>query len=146
MPYKNIQVNPAQYKTAFTNKQSQFYIGYSSVNSDSLGSTVLYDFDLIKQDLLNQFNTKQGERLMNPLFGTIIWSLLYEPFTDDVKQAIADDVTRVCNYDPRIIPIQIDINEQEYGLMLEITLQYKGTDQSSNLKLSFDKEIGLVSQ
>jgi phage baseplate assembly protein W len=146
MAYKNIQITPAQYNKTHTNKQSEFYVGYSTVNVDTLGTTKLYDFDIIKQDLLNQFNTRQGERVMNPTFGTVIWSLMFDPFTDDVKQAIISDVSRVCNYDPRVVPTQIDITEQEYGMLLELTLQYVGTDQSLNMKLSFDKELGLVPQ
>ena len=30
------------------------------------------DIELIKQDLFNHFYTRQGERLMNPTYGTII--------------------------------------------------------------------------
>ena len=129
-----------------TYKQSQFYIGYSSVAAGSTNNIRLYDFDIIKQDLLNQFNTRLGERVMNPTFGTIIWSLIFEPFTDDVKQAIADDINRICNNDPRVIPIQLTTTEQEYGILLEITLQYIGTDQTSSMSLSFDRELGLLSQ
>lgn len=145
MAYKNIEINPSQNTQQSTAKQSQFYVGYSSVNPDLLG-TKLYDFDIIKQDIINQFNTRKGERVMNPGFGTIIWDLIFEPFTDDVKQALSDDISRVCNSDPRAVPIQININEQEYGMLLEITLQYSGTDQTTNMKLSFDKKLGLVTQ
>lgn len=146
MPYKNIVITPAQYKTGFTKQTSQIYRGYSSVFDTINGSTALYDFDLIKQDFFNIFNTRQGERVMNPKFGTIIWSLIFEPFTNDIKQAIADDVNRICNYDPRVVPIQIDISEAEYGMLLELTLQLKGTDQTVDMRLSFDKELGIVTQ
>lgn len=145
MTYKNIEINPNQYTQQHTTKNSQFYTGYSSVNPELLG-TKLYDFDIIKQDIINQFNTRKGERVMNPGFGTIIWDLIFEPFTDDVKQALSDDISRVCNSDPRAVPIQIDINEQEYGMLLEITLKYIDTDQTSNMRLEFDKKLGLLTQ
>jgi len=145
MAYKNIEINPSQYNQQHTAKKSQFYIGYSSVNPNS-SDTKLYDFDLIRQDIINQFNTRKGERVMNPNFGTIIWDLIFEPFTDDVKQALSDDISRVCNSDPRAVPIQININEQEYGMLLEITLQYVGTDKTSSMRLSFDKQLGLTTQ
>lgn len=145
MAYKNIEINSNQFNQQHTAKSSQFYVGYSSVNPELLGTT-LYDFDIIKQDIINQFNTRKGERVMNPKFGTIIWDLIFEPFTDDVKQALSDDISRVCNSDPRAVPIQIDINEQEYGMLLEITLQYVGTDQTANMKLTFDKKLGLTTQ
>jgi phage baseplate assembly protein W len=145
MTYKNIEINPNQYNSQHTAKQSQFYVGYSSVDPTAL-TTKLYDFDIIKQDIINQFNIRKGERVMNPGFGTLVWDLIYEPFTDDVKQALSDDISRICNSDPRVVPIQIDINEQEYGMIIEITLQYVGTDQTTNMKLSFDKQIGLTVQ
>lgn len=145
MSYKNIEINSSQSNQQHTAKQSQFYVGYSSVNPNILGTT-LYDFDIIKQDIINQFNTRKGERVMNPEFGTIIWDLIFEPFTDDVKQALSDDISRVCNSDPRAVPIQIDINEQEYGMLLEITLKYVNTDQTANMTLSFDKKLGLTAQ
>lgn len=145
MPYKNLEITPNQYSLQNQKKQSQFYIGYSSVNRDA-DSTTLYDFDLIKQDILNQFNTRKGERVMLPNFGSIIWDVIFDPFTDDVKQAISQDVSRICSDDPRAVPIQININEQEYGMLLEVTLQYVGTDQTANLRLAFDRKLGLVEQ
>ena len=145
MAYKNLEINTTQYSQQHTAKLSQFYVGYSTVDPSATGSK-LYDFDLIKQDILNQFNIRKGERVMLPNFGTIIWDLLFEPFTEDVKRAISDDVSRICNSDPRAVPIQIDVNQQEYGMLLEITLLYVGTDQTANMKLSFDKELGLTAQ
>jgi phage baseplate assembly protein W len=146
MPYKNIEITPAKYSPTQFKSKTQVYSGYSTVNSNTLGTTKLYDFNLIKQDIINQFNTRQGERVMNPTFGTIIWSLIFEPFTDDIKQAIVDDITRICNSDPRVVPTQIDLNEQEYGILLELTLTTVGTNQVGNMRLAFDKNVGLIAQ
>lgn len=145
MPYKNLEINAFQYTPQKVEKQSQFYIGYSSINADTLG-TKLYDFDLIKQDIINQFNTRKGERVMNPTFGTIIWDIIFDPFTDEVKEAVAQDVSRVCNSDPRAVPIQINVDEQDYGMLLDVTLKYVGTDQTTNMRLAFDKKLGLIEQ
>jgi phage baseplate assembly protein W len=88
MAHKNIVLKPNNIKSQATVKSSQFYKGFSTVDESAI-STRLYDFELVKQDLLNQFNTRRGERVMNPSFGTIIWDLLYEPLTPNVKQQIA---------------------------------------------------------
>ena len=141
MAYKNIEINGTT-NNASPVKQSQFYTGYSTVNA-SATSVRLYDYEVVKQDLLNQFNTRQGERVMNPTFGTIIWDLLFEPFTEAVKQMVVDDVNRICNSDPRAVPIQMNIDQQEYGLLLEVTIQYVGTDQTSSMRLSFDRSVGI---
>lgn len=143
MAYKNTVINPPNISNQDSVQKSQFYKGFSTVDSSSLG-TKLFDFDLIKQDILNMFQTKKGERVMNPEFGTIIWSLIYEPFTDNVKQAISDDVTRILNYDPRVIPTKINITEAEYGMIIEATLYYKRQDLSAQMKFQFDRNLGLV--
>ena len=57
MAYKNIELNPTQYSLQQTSKQSQFYVGYSTLNEDGSGSSKLYDFDIIRQDIINHFNT-----------------------------------------------------------------------------------------
>ena len=143
MAYKNIELYGSTTVVNQTVKQSQFYTGYSTVDP-SATSVRLYDYALIKQDILNQFNTRQGERVMNPKFGTIIWDLLFDPFTGDVKDAIVEDVRRICTSDPRAVPIKMNIEQQEYGLMVEITIQYVGTDQTSNMVIDFNKSIGLT--
>jgi len=142
MTYKSLVITPVKYSDRNTVKKSQFYKGFSTIDETSADSR-LYDYDLIKQDLLNQFNTRKNERVMNPNFGTVIWDLLFEPFTEAVKAQIAEDVTRVVSSDPRAIPLSINVIEQENGMLLEITMLYKGTDQTDQLKVSFDKQAGL---
>lgn len=80
---------------------------------------------------------------MNPKFGTIIWDMLMEPFTPEVKDVIASDITNIVNSDPRVYPLQININEYEQGFLIELTLAMKNTNQSSALKLAFDQKLGL---
>lgn len=143
MPYKNLVIGNTTPALQNVVQRSQFYRGFSSVNTDAV-DTRLYDFDLVKQDIINQFNTKKGERLMNPNFGSIIWNLLMEPMTDAVRTALSDDINRICNSDPRVIPTQINMREYESGYLLELTLTLNGTDQSSNLRLTFDQSVGLV--
>ena len=87
------------------------YRGFSTVADAK--SFSLYDFELIKQDLINHFHIRQTEKLSDPTFGTIIWDMLYEPFTVDVQEAIIEDVTRIINYDPRIKADDIVIDTYE---------------------------------
>ena len=145
MAYKNLVITPNNVSKQSFVQKSQFYKGFSTTNDKSM-TTKIYDFDLIKQDIMNMFQTKQGERVMNPEFGTVIWSLIYEPFTADVKQLISEDVTRILNYDPRVTPTQIQITEAEYGMIIEATLFYKQENMTDVMRLSFDKELGIVSQ
>ena len=145
MAYKNIVITPNNVSNQSSVQKSQFYKGFSTANDLSMTNKI-FDFDIIQQDIMNMFQTKKGERVMNPEFGTVIWSLIYEPFTADVKQLISEDVTRILNYDPRVTPTQVNITDVDYGLIIEATLYYKQQDVSKDMSLAFDKEIGVVRQ
>ena len=73
------------------------YKGFSTFNRTKRFS--VNDYQLVKQDLFNHFNIRKGEKLMQPNFGTIIWDLLFEPLTDEVKNIITDNVDQILNYD-----------------------------------------------
>jgi phage baseplate assembly protein W len=145
MPYKTIEINNKQSVYQKPVKKSQFYKGFSSLDSTTSNNR-LYDLELVKQDIINHFKTKKGERVMNPNFGCIIWDLLMEPLTDEAKNDLEADITRIANSDPRVSPTQINLIEYPNGYLLELTLELIGTDQSDTLKLTFDQEIGLVVQ
>jgi hypothetical protein len=66
------------------------YKGFSTV-SDATENFGLYDLALIKQDIINHFYIRKGEKLMNPDFGTVIWDLLFEQFTEEVKKLISEN-------------------------------------------------------
>jgi len=145
MPYKNLEIagpTPVYQQAPQTN---HFYKGFSTVDPTT-GGVNLYDFSLIQQDILNHFNTRRGERVMNPTFGSIIWELMMEPLTDQVRQALINDVTNICKHDPRVIPTVINITEYPSGYLLDLTLTLRNTDQSVTMKLAFDQKIGLVAQ
>ena len=145
MPYKNLIIVNSNAVNQQAVQQNQFYVGFSTINSANPGSR-LYDFELIKQDLLNNFNTRRGERVMNPEFGSNVWDLLMEPLTDNTAQMIQDEIVNICNSDPRISPTQIKITEYSSGYLLELTLTINSTNQSQSLTLAFDQALGLVVQ
>lgn len=124
---------------------SQMYKGFSTVSSDT-ENFKLYDFALIKQDLLNHFYIRQGERLMNPRFGTIIWDLLFEPLTEQTKGLILQNVNEIVNYDPRISAKDVIITQYNSGLQIECILTYLPYNISEKLKLQFDQNNGLLAQ
>ena len=145
MAYKNIVINSPGPSSQNQAKTSHFYKGFSSVDPTNAG-TRLYDFSLVKQDILNHFRTRKGERVMNPAFGSIIWDLLMEPLTDEVRRALEEDINTICTFDSRVYPTQMDIIEYDSGFLIEITLVLKGTDQTEKMKLAFDQQLGLVQQ
>lgn len=144
MPYKSLVLSSsnAVYQQPIKQK-SHLYKGFSSLD-DTNPSSKLFDLDLIKRDILNQFNTKKGSRVMKPDFGSDIWDILMQPLTPNVRELLVNDVQRVCTSDPRVIPTQMDITEYTDGFILELTLVLKGTDQSSTMKITFNQDIGLA--
>jgi len=76
---------------------------------------------------------------MNPDFGTIIWDSLFEPFTEQLKSQIIDDVTRIVSYDPRLKVDSVLVDQYDNGLILELRLLYSNTNELENLRLTFDK-------
>ena len=98
------------------------------------------DFDLVKQDLLNYFNIRKGEKLMNPDFGTIIWDKIFDPLNEDTKAIIMQDIKRIISYDPRLAARDVNVTEYDTGLQIEITLIYIQTNQVDNLRLQFDQQ------
>lgn len=119
------------------------YRGYNTVNNNT-PKTRLNDAELIKRDLANHFNIRKGEKLMRPDFGTIIWDALFEPMTEDLRDAIVDDVTRIVNYDPRLVAESILVDEYEQGIIVETRVIYRTTNQSETLKLLFDQDVNTV--
>jgi phage baseplate assembly protein W len=112
------------------------YKGFSTV-----GRTKKYrltDHDLIKQDLVNHFYIRKGEKLMNPNFGTIIWNVLFEPMTDDLKAVIIADIKQVASYDPRLSIDNVVVTEFEQGIQVELQLRDVESNQINVMNLRFD--------
>lgn len=138
--YDKIVLKPGMRSDNVTPKM---YKGFSTVNAETENFS-LYDFQLIQQDLLNHFHTRQGERLMNPQYGTVIWDLLFEPLTEDVKNVITDNVNSIINYDPRIQASQVTVVAYETGLQIECILTYLPYNISQTMQLRFDQANGLM--
>jgi phage baseplate assembly protein W len=124
--------------------ESRAYRGISTVNPDA-SSWVLYDIALIKQDIINHFHIRQGEKLSDPEFGTIIWDVLFEPLTDALKDAIVKNVSRVINYDPRVNVDSIIVDSYESGIQVECTLIYLPYNISESMTMKFDENAGFLS-
>ncbi len=85
------------------------YRGYSTVANQGL-ATSLYNIDLVVQDLLNQFNTRIGERRGRPAFGSIIHDLLFDVGDVRTESLIVADGQRIINEDPRVELLEITPN------------------------------------
>ena len=137
--YKRVAVSETQ-KAA---SAGRVYRGFSTVDVNKEGFAK-YDFDIIKQDLINHFHIRQGEKISDPKFGTIIWDLLFEPFTIEIQEAIIDNVTEIVNYDPRINVEDIVVDTYEQGITVECTLTFLPYSITEQLRFKFDQANGLL--
>jgi phage baseplate assembly protein W len=123
--------------------KSQIYRGVSTINENSK-SFALYDTELIKQDILNHFNIKKGEKIYNPDFGSVIWSMIHEPLTESTRDTIMNDIKTVIGSDPRVNLRAIDVIEREYGMQIALELEYVATSQIEKMVYSFDRNSGMT--
>lgn len=113
------------------------YRGFSTlVNSKKY---VLTDFELAKRDLINYFNIRKGQKLMQPGFGTIIWDLLFDPLDEATQQTISQDINKIVNYDPRLRVGQVAISQQDTGFLIQLTLAYVPNDQTDTIVMNFNR-------
>jgi phage baseplate assembly protein W len=128
-------------KNKFIANGQQTFRGFSS-RADK-NNYKLYDFELIKQDLINRLSVRKGERVENPDFGTIIYDVLFEPLTEATKQAVADDIAQNLNADPRLSTREILVSETEHGISIQATITYIPYNITEKLTFSFDENAAL---
>ena len=142
---KNIykRVNVASSTKPKQPASSASYRSISTVNPVNDGYR-LYDLAVIKQDIINHFHIRQGEKLGDPTFGTIIWDVLFEPLTDTLKEAITKNVTEICNFDPRVAVDKITVDQYEHGVQIEASVLYRPYNLTEYMQLRFDQRAGFL--
>jgi phage baseplate assembly protein W len=113
------------------------FVGYSTVGINNPQDTKFTDLELIKRDLLNEFHTKKGERVMFPTFGSVVWDVLFEPMIESNKNKIIEDSIRIINDDGRVEFLQMDILETQNGIALIIQIKSLLNGQTEYLYIDF---------
>ncbi len=123
-------------------QMSFLYRGFSLHEFRSKQTTKLVDLDLIKMNLLTHIYTSKGERLMMTNFGTRIPDLVFEPLTKEALDIIREDLTMVCNYDPRIQLLDLTLEPvwDEGAVLVTMSIKYieKNTTDTLALTLQFE--------
>lgn len=114
------------------------YKGYSSIATESIDTTVT-GFDCIKHDLLNHFNCRLGERIARPVFGSIIWDLLFDLSHPRVESLIIQDAQRIINEDPRVELIEINpqISFDNHQIDLQMRLRTIPSGEEELFEMTF---------
>lgn len=114
------------------------FIGFNTINQYK--KFTLLDYELIKRDLLNAFNIRQGELVGRPEYGTAIWDFLFEPQTIDTETAMRDEIQRVAGGDPRLQISNVYNYPQENGILIELQIQIVPSTTVERLSIFFDQE------
>lgn len=100
----------------------------------------LTDIELVKRDLLNEFYTRKGERLMRPNFGSIIWDLLMNPEDTFTVDEIKEDIERIIAKEDRVELIDVSIFTADHSVRAEVELNYVILNSKDTLYLEFTTE------
>jgi phage baseplate assembly protein W len=114
------------------------FIGFNTIDQNK--KFTLVDFPLIKRDLLNAFNIRQGQLVGRPGYGTVIWDYVFENQTQETERGIVAEIQRVAGGDPRIYVTSANSYPQDNGLLIEIEIQVVASSTAERLAIFFDQE------
>jgi phage baseplate assembly protein W len=114
------------------------FIGFNTIGQNKKFTAV--DFDLIKIDLLNAFNIRQGELVGRPGYGTVLWNYLFEAQTAETQSVITQEIQRVCAGDPRVYISGIQLFPQENGLLIQLGIAVVPSTNAELLSIFFDQQ------
>ena len=117
---------------------AQTFIGFNT--QGQFKKFTLTGFELIKRDLLNAFNIRQGQLPGRPAYGTVIWDFLFEPQLEAVQRNIEREVQRVAGQDPRIYINSVQAFPQDNGILIQIELEGVPSTDAERLNIFFDLE------
>lgn len=113
------------------------FIGFSTI--DRFKKFTVVDFELIKTDLLNAFNIRQGELVGRPQYGTTIWDSVFENQTQETERFITAEIQRVCGGDPRIYVSSIELFPQLNGILIQLEITVVPSTNAERLSIFFDQ-------
>ena len=115
---------------------AQTFIGFNT--QQQYKKFYLTGFELIKRDLLNAFNIRQGQLPGRPGYGTVLWDYLFENQLEDLQRNIQAEVQRVAGGDPRIYISDVQTFPQENGILIELQLTVLPSTNAERLGIFFD--------
>jgi len=116
---------------------AQTFIGFNT--QQQYKKFTLTNFPLIKRDLLNAFNIKQGQLPGKPEYGTVLWDFLFENQIEELQTQMTNEIQRVAAGDPRIYISDVQCYPQENGILIELQLTIVPSTSAERLSIFFDQ-------
>lgn len=113
------------------------FIGFNTIDQNK--KFTLVDFELIKRDLLNAFNIRQGELVGKPQYGTTIWDFVFENQLQETERALTAEIQRVAGGDPRLFVESIELFPQQNGILIQLEISVVPSTDAERLSIFFDQ-------
>jgi hypothetical protein len=100
------------------------------------------EIEQLKSNIKNLLLTKRGERIMNPLFGAGVETVLFEPITEEFEDKIQEIITKsVERYIPNVDVEEINVdmsNENKDKNLVNISLKFRSRSTGNSGLVSFN--------
>jgi len=113
------------------------FIGYSTINQYK--KFTLTDGELVKRDLLNAFNIRQGTLPGRLDYGSTLLDYIFENQDTTTERAIIAEIQRIAAGDPRIYISDLNFYPQENGVLIELQVQIVPGTTTEQLSIFFDQ-------
>jgi phage baseplate assembly protein W len=114
------------------------FIGYSTINQYK--KFTLTDGELVKRDLLNAFNIRQGTLPGRPGYGSTLLDYVFENQDTVTERAILAEIQKIAGGDPRIYISDANYYPQENGALIELQIQIVPSTTVEQLNIFFNQE------
>jgi phage baseplate assembly protein W len=114
------------------------FVGYSTINQYK--KFTLVDGELVKRDLLNAFNIRQGTLPGRPDYGSTLLDYIFENQDTTTERAIIAEIQRIAAGDPRIYISDLNFYPQQNGVLIELQVQILPGTTAEQLNVFFDQE------
>lgn len=114
------------------------FVGFNTINQNK--KFTLIDTELIKRDLLNAFNIRQGELVGRPGYGTVIWDYVFENQTQETLRSLTTEIERIVGGDPRIQVADLQIFPQQNGILIQLEVTVIPGQTAQLLSVFFNEQ------
>jgi hypothetical protein len=116
-------------------------LGLNPVNSGDI--LIDIDIEAIKNSLRNIFNTKRGQKILNPEFGSSLEQYLFTPITESNAKAIGNQILKYVNeYEPRIRISNVIVNPNIDKNLYYIQIYYNLLEINKNEIINIIAQLG----
>jgi len=114
------------------------FVGYSTINQYK--KFTLTDGELVKRDLLNAFNIRQGTLPGRPGYGSTLLDYIFESQDTTTERAILAEIQKIAGGDPRIYISDANYYPQLNGVLIELQVQIVPSTTVERLNIFFNQE------